>query len=180
MTLLHKRCAPAFWSSSWILSYSSASFLCCGSQTWIYYSRWTITWAGQGRSIISFTLLDPLLVDPCMRGIQLVLGCKPVLLACIKLFIHQNLQAFCTAFSMHCSLSLYTYLKLSWSKCRTLHMALLSLIRFLWTHFLSLLRCFWMAFLPAFVSTTPLSLVSLSHLIPLSVLLMKMLRCAGL
>lgn len=113
MTLLHKRCAPALWSRSWILSNSSASFLCCGSQTWMVQMDHHMDRAGGG-SIISFTLMDPLSV--C--GMQFW-GCKPILLACIKLFIHQNPQAFCTGLlSMDSSLSLCMYLRLLWSKCR--------------------------------------------------------------
>jgi len=177
-TLLLKRCAPALWSSSWILSNSSASFLCCGSQTWMYYFRWTITWAEQRGPIISFTLVDPLLMQP---GIQLASGAASPCCWLASSFSSTRIpKSFSTELlSMHSSPSLYAYLRLSWFKCNTLHMALLNIVRFSWTHFLILSRCLWMASLLSFVSTSPLSLVSSSHLIQLSVLLIKTLKRAG-
>ena len=77
--------------------------------------------------------------------------------------------------------SLYSYLGLPWSKCKTLHFALLNLIRFRWANFLNLSRFLWMASLPSAVSTAPLSLVSSAnllrvHSIPSPMPLIKMLK----
>jgi len=68
--------------------------------------------------------------------------------------------------------------------CRTLHLALLTLMRFTRAHFSSLSRSLRMASHPSGVLTTPLSLVSSSNLLwvhstPLSMSLMKILKSTG-
>lgn len=51
---------------------------------------------------------------------------------------------------IHSSPSLYWYWRLPWPRCRALHLTLLSLMRFTWTHFLSLSRSSgWCSFPPA-------------------------------
>ena len=61
--------------------------------------------------------------------------------------------------------SLYTYMGLARSNCKTLHFALLNLIRFTWAHLLGLSRSLWMASLLSAVSTTPLIFVSSANLL---------------
>ncbi|KAK4827087.1 LOW QUALITY PROTEIN: hypothetical protein QYF61_014189 [Mycteria americana] len=73
---------------------------------------------------------------------------------------------------------------LSLSSCRTLHLALLNLMRFTQAHFSSLSRSLWMVSHPSDVSTAPLSLMSSAnllrvHSIPLSMSLMKILNSTG-
>ena len=68
--------------------------------------------------------------------------------------------------------------------CRTLHLALLNLMRLARDHFSSLSMSLWMASCPSGVSTAPLSLVSSAnllkvHRISFSRSLMKMLNCTG-
>jgi len=65
--------------------------------------------------------------------------------------------------------------------CRTLHLALMDLMRVTQAHFLSLYRSIWMVSHPSGMSTALLSLVLSAkllreHLIPLSVSLMKILN----
>ncbi|KAK4826465.1 hypothetical protein QYF61_009192, partial [Mycteria americana] len=69
-------------------------------------------------------------------------------------------------------------------RCRTLHLALLNLLRFTQAHFSSLPRSLWMTSHPSGMSTAPLSLVSSAnllkvHLISLSMSLMKILNSTG-
>jgi len=47
--------------------------------------------------------------------------------------------------------SLYSCLELSWSRCRSLHLALLNLIRFTWAHFSSLSMSLLMASFPSII-----------------------------
>jgi len=60
---------------------------------------------------------------------------------------------------------LYICLGFLWPKCKTLHFAVLNLIRFTQAHLSNLLRPLWMASLPSTVPTTPLSLVSSANLL---------------
>ncbi|KAK4818403.1 hypothetical protein QYF61_012324 [Mycteria americana] len=70
------------------------------------------------------------------------------------------------------------------ARCRTLHLALLNLMRFTRAHFSSLSRSLWMASCPSGMSTVPLSLVLSAnllrvHSIPLPMSLMKILNSIG-
>ncbi|KAK4810857.1 hypothetical protein QYF61_008829 [Mycteria americana] len=100
-----------------------------------------------------------------------LLGCERTLLAHVQLFIHQYP-------------SLYWNRGLPQPRCRTLHLALLNLMRFTQAHFSSLPRSLWMTSRPSGVSTAPLSLVSSAnllrvHSISLSMSLMKILNSTG-
>jgi len=50
-------------------------------------------------------------------------------------------------------------------RCKTLHLTLLNLLRFSWTHCSSLLRTLWMSFWPSSMSTAPHSLVTPGNLL---------------
>ena len=69
--------------------------------------------------------------------------------------------------SNHSPPSLYWYWRLPRPRCRTLHLALLNLMRFTPVHFSSLWRPLWMASLPCSVSTAPLSSVLSADLLRL-------------
>jgi len=66
--------------------------------------------------------------------------------------------------SIHSLPSLYLRLGLPRPMCRTLHLALLNLLRFAQAHLSSLSRSLWMVSRPSGMSTAPLSLVSLANL----------------
>ena len=68
-------------------------------------------------------------------------------------------------FSMSSSPSLYFYLGLPCSRCNTLHLALLNLIKFSRSHFLSVSMSLLMISLPSIASTASLSLVSPANLL---------------
>jgi len=113
-------------------------------------------------------------------------GCKHSLLAHVKFLLTTTPQSFSVLLlPWNFSPSLYIYLRLPRPKCKTLHFALVNLIRFTRAHLLSLSRSLWMASLPSAVSTTPLSFMSSAnlprvHSFPLSVSLTKMLKSTGL
>ncbi|KAK4815290.1 hypothetical protein QYF61_026195 [Mycteria americana] len=138
--------------------------------------------------------LDPLQqvhVFPVLRAPELdtalqdtvgFLGCKCILPGHVELFIHHLPQSFSSGLlSIHSPPSLYLCLALPQPMCRTLHLALLKLMRFTWAHLSSLSRSLWMAPLPSSMSTAPHSLVLYAnllrvHSIPLSMWLTKMLN----
>ena len=126
------------------------------------YSRWGLTRAEQR---------DNHLPVPAGRGDHPyshatqdtigLLDCKHTLPARIKVFIYQDPKSFSARLlPRNFSLSLHTYLGLLHPKCKTLHFALLVLIRFTWVHLLRLSRSLWTASLSSAISTTPLSMVS--------------------
>ena len=63
------------------------------------------------------------------------------------------------------STSLYWYRGFPWPGCRTLHLALLNIMRFTWAQFSSLSRSLWMTSYPSGVLTAPLILVSPANLL---------------
>lgn len=70
-------------------------------------------------------------------------GCKYTLLACAQLFFHQDTNLYSSGLLTLSSPSLYTYLRLQWRRCHTLHLTLLNLLRFSSAHFSSLPRSLW-------------------------------------
>ncbi|KAK4818489.1 hypothetical protein QYF61_014219 [Mycteria americana] len=115
-----------------------------------------------------------------------LLDCECTLLAHVQLFSHQySPKSFSAGLhSITSSSSLYWNRGLPRTRCRTLHLALLNLMRFTQAHFSSLSRSLWMTSRSSSVSTAPLSLVSSAnllrvHSILLSMSLMKILNSTG-
>jgi len=97
---------------------------------------------------------------PCWRllhllVIQLAFWAARAQLANVQLFVHQNPQDLLSTglLSITSYPSQYIYLGLLLPKSNTLHLGLLNLIRFLWTHFSSLSGSLWMTSFPSALST---------------------------
>ncbi|KAK4818676.1 hypothetical protein QYF61_017421 [Mycteria americana] len=114
-------------------------------------------------------------LDAVLQGTVGLLGCERTLSAHIQLSVHQYTKSFSAGLLLITS---------SPSLCRTLHLALLNLMRFTQAHFSSLSRSLWMTSRPSGMSTAPLCLVLSEnllrvHLISLSMSLMKILNSTG-
>jgi len=115
------------------------SFLCCGLQTWMQYSRWGLTGAEQRERIISLTMLSALLL--MQPRIQLALWATSAHYWLALIFSFTRIpKSFFTGLLSVSSPSLHTYLELLQLNCNTLHLALLNFIRFMRTQFLVLSR----------------------------------------
>ncbi|KAK4813629.1 hypothetical protein QYF61_014389, partial [Mycteria americana] len=124
-------------------------------------------------------------LDAVLRDTVGLLGCERTLSAHAQFFVHQYPQVlFRRAALKHIIPQPVSKPRIAPTRCRTLHLALLNLMRFTQAHFSSLSRSLWMTSRPSDLSTAPLSLVSSAnllsvHLISLSMSLMKTLNSTG-
>ena len=118
----------------------STSFLCWGPQTWMQHSRWGLTRAEQRGTIPSLDLLaTPQLMQPMMQLAFWAASMNCWLM--LSLSSTRTPKFFYTGLlSIGSSPSLYSCPGLLQSRCSTLHLDLLNLIRFTWAHFSSLSR----------------------------------------
>ena len=138
----------------WTCSNSSMSFSCWGLQKWTQYSRWGLMraeWRGRTTSLnllVTLLLMQPRIQLACWAARthwQLMLNFSSI--DTPKSFSSELL-------SSHSLPNLYLCLVFPFSRCRTLHLALLNFMRLAWAHLSSLSRSLWIASLPSSMSTT--------------------------
>ena len=159
------------------------SVLCWGLQSWMWYSRLGLTkWSREGESPPSTCWSCFFL---CSLGYEWLDTCWTASMRCwlMSNFLPTSIpKSFLVGLlSIHSLPSLYWYWGLPWPRCRTLHLALLTFMRFTLAQSSSLSGSRWMATLRSRVSTASHSLLSSAkllrvHSIPLSMSLMMILN----